>query len=91
MNKKMLEFIRNKAIHFILLMLAVAIFSFILLEMSPIDPVNAYLKEASVTAAQRAMLEQYWGVGQPLTTKIFNWLSMVLTGNLGVSLIYRVL
>ena len=90
MNKKMLEFIRNKAIHFILLMLAVAIFSFILLEMSPIDPVNAYLKEASVTAAQRAMLEQYWGVGQPLTTKIFNWLSMVLTGNLGVSLIYRV-
>lgn len=90
MNTKTLKFIRNKTIHFIVLMIAVAIFSFVLLELSPIDPVNAYLKQASVSAAQRAMLETYWGVGQPLTTKIFNWLSMILHGDLGVSLIYRI-
>ena len=69
-----MNFIRNKTIHFILLMIAVAIFSFVLLELSPIDPVNAYLKQTPVSAAQRAVLEQYWGVNQPLTTKITGWL-----------------
>ncbi len=85
-----MKFIRNKAIHFIVLMIAVAIFSFVLIELSPIDPVNAYLKSASVTAEQRLLLEQYWGVNEPLTTKIFNWLINLLQGNLGNSLIYRI-
>lgn len=90
MNKKVMKFIRNKAIHFIVLMIAVAIFSFVLIELSPIDPVNAYLRSASVTPEQRILLEQYWGVHEPLTTKIFNWLTNLLQGNLGTSLIYRI-
>ena len=90
MNNRTKKFIRNKAIHFIVLMLAVAIFSFILLELSPIDPVNAYLKQAVVSPEQRMILEQYWGVNQPLTTKIWGWLVNLLQGNLGTSLIYRV-
>lgn len=90
MNKKTMKFIRNKAIHFIVLMVAVAIFSFVLLELSPIDPVNAYLKQAVISPEQRLILEQYWGVNQPLTTKIWGWLSNLLQGNLGNSLIYRV-
>lgn len=85
-----MKFIRNKAIHFIVLMIAVAIFSFVLIELSPIDPVNAYLRSASVTPEQRILLEQYWGVHEPLTTKIFNWLMNLLQGNLGTSLIYRI-
>lgn len=90
MNKNIIHFIRNKTIHFILLMIAVAIFSFILLDLSPIDPVNMYLQQSAVSEAQRVALEQYWGVGQPLTTKIFNWLGNLIQGNLGTSLIYRI-
>lgn len=90
MNRKMLYFIRNKTIHFIVLMIAVAIFSFILIDLSPIDPVNIYLQQSAVSEAQRAALEQYWGVGQPITTKIWNWLINLLHGNLGTSLIYRI-
>lgn len=86
----MLYFIRNKTIHFIVLMIAVAIFSFILIDLSPIDPVNIYLQQSAVSEAQRAALEQYWGVGQPITTKIWNWLINLLHGNLGTSLIYRI-
>ncbi len=81
MNNRTKKFIRNKAIHFIVLMLAVAIFSFILLELSPIDPVNAYLKQGVVSPEQRMILEQYCGVNQPLTTKIWGWLVNLLQGN----------
>lgn len=89
MDSYMMRFVRNKLIHFIVLMVAVSIFSFILLDLSPIDPVNLYLKQSPITPAQRALLEQYWGVGQPMTTKLFNWFTNFIQGNLGNSLIFR--
>ena len=70
-------------------MIAVAIFSFILLDLSPINPVTAYLKGATVSEAQRAILESYFGVNVPLPTKIYHWLLDLVQGNLGTSLIYR--
>ena len=70
-------------------MLIVAIFSFVLLDLSPINPVTVYLKGAAVSDSQRAILESYFGVNVPLTTKIYHWLLDLLQGNLGVSLIYR--
>ena len=88
-KKKILKFFSYKLIRFIILMVAVAIFSFVLLDLSPIDPVNAYLKGAAVSPAQRAILEQYFGVNVPLPTKIYHWLLDLIQGNLGTSLIYR--
>ena len=70
-------------------MIAVAIFSFVLLDLSPIDPVNAYLRGAAVSESQRAILESYFGVNVPLPTKIYHWLLDLVQGNLGTSLIYR--
>ena len=70
-------------------MIAVAIFSFILLDLSPINPVSVYLKGAAVSEAQRQILNQYFGVDVPLPTKIYHWLLDLIQGNLGVSLIYR--
>jgi peptide/nickel transport system permease protein len=90
LNKRTIKFIRNKTIHFIVLMIAVTIFSFILLDLSPIDPVNAYLQNVPVSSTQRAALESYWGVGQPMYVKVWNWLINLLQGNLGTSLIYRI-
>ncbi|WP_407415635.1 ABC transporter permease [Methanobrevibacter sp.] len=90
MNRKsIIKFFGYKLIRFIILMIAVAIFSFILLDLSPINPVSVYLKGAAVSEAQRQILNQYFGVGVPLPTKIYHWLLDLIQGNLGVSLIYR--
>ena len=70
-------------------MIAVAIFSFILLDLSPINPVTVYLKGAAVSEAQRTILNQYFGVGVPLHIKIYHWLLNLMQGDLGTSLIYR--
>jgi len=70
-------------------MVVVAIFSFILLDLSPINPVNTYLRGAAVSEGQRAILESYFGVNVPLPTKIYHWLLDLVQGNLGTSLIYR--
>ncbi len=90
MNKqKLAKYFGFKLVRFIILMIAVAIFSFVLLDLSPIDPVSAYLKGAAVSEAQRQILEQYFGTNVPLTTKIYHWLLDLIQGNLGTSLIYR--
>ena len=90
MNKnQILKFFGYKLIRFIILMVVVAIFSFVLLDLSPINPVNTYLRGAAVSEAQRAILESYFGMNVPLPTKIFHWLLDLVQGNLGTSLIYR--
>ncbi len=90
MNKqKLAKYFGFKFLRFIILIIAVAIFSFVLLDLSPIDPVNAYLNGAAVSEAQRQILEQYFGTNVPLTTKIWHWLLDLIQGNLGTSLIYR--
>ena len=90
MNKnQILKFFGYKLIRFIILMVVVAIFSFVLLDLSPINPVNTYLRGAAVSEAQRAILESYFGMNVPLPTKIFHWLMDLVQGNLGTSLIYR--
>ena len=90
LNKnQILKFFGYKLIRFILLMIAVAIFSFVLLDLSPINPVNTYLRGAAVSEAQRAILESYFGMNVPLPEKIFHWLVDLAQGNLGTSLIYR--
>ena len=90
MNRKgIIKFFSYKLLRFIILMIAVAIFSFILLDLSPINPVTVYLKGAAVSEAQRTILNQYFGVGVPLHIKIYHWLLNLIQGDLGTSLIYR--
>ncbi|MBQ2665301.1 ABC transporter permease [Methanobrevibacter sp.] len=90
MNKqKLAKYFGFKFLRFIILIIAVAIFSFVLLDLSPIDPVNAYLNGAAVSQAQRQILEQYFGTSVPLQTKIYHWLLDLIQGDLGTSLIFR--
>lgn len=88
-KQKIAKFFCFKLIRFIILMIAVAIFSFVLLDLSPIDPVSAYLKGAAVSEAQRQILQQYFGTNVPLPTKVWHWLVDLAQGNIGTSLIYR--
>ncbi len=90
MNKKQIvKFFSYKLIRFIILMIAVAIFSFVLLDLSPINPVNTYLRGAAVSQAQRQILESYFGMNVPLQEKVFHWLVDLAQGHFGTSLIYR--
>lgn len=73
------------------LLLAVSIISFALVSASPVDPVQQYITGlgTAVSPEQRAEIEEYWGVGQPFAERYFNWLSELVSGNMGESSIYR--
>jgi peptide/nickel transport system permease protein len=87
--KKIFKFLGFKFGTLIILLIAVSTISFILVEISPIDPVRTYIGEMSVSQEKLTNLNEYWGVDQPLHVKVVNWLGNLANGNLGTSLIYR--
>ncbi len=73
------------------LLLAVSIIAFVLVTLSPIDPVQQYILGlgTAISQEQREEIEEYWGVGEPPVECYINWLTNVLRGDLGVSSLYR--
>ena len=73
------------------LLLAVSIIAFMLVDMSPIDPVQQYILGlgTAVSPEQRAEIEDYWGVNEPPVQRYFSWLGELLKGNMGESAMYR--
>jgi len=69
----------------------VATLSFVLVMLSPVDPVNAYVGAdlARVGPEQRERIAARWGLNDPPLTRYFRWLGRVARGDLGTSMIYN--
>lgn len=88
-HEKLLKFLGKKIVRFIILLIFVILLSFLLIDMSPINPVKSYISNMIVSQQQIAALESYWGVNEPITTKMINWLGNMVHGDFGTSLIFR--
>lgn len=89
-QEKVLRFFTYKLVRFIILLIVVILLSFLLIDLSPINPVKTYISNMQVSPEQIAALESYWGVNEPITTKIINWFTNILHGDFGNSLIFRI-
>lgn len=87
----MVKFLIGKVGRLGLLLAAIAVLSFGLLSLSPIDPVQAYVGADMMLIGpeQRELIAQRWGLNDPLVERFFRWLSQALQGNLGISAIYN--
>lgn len=78
------------SIRMISLLFAVSMISFALVSASPVDPVQQYIMGIGpVSEEQRSEIEAYWGIDKPPVERYFNWLSALLHGDMGMSLLYR--
>jgi len=90
--KSYLLYICKKLLRLALLLLAGAAVAFFLTAASPIDPLQANLGQSALAALspeQLARLESYWGADTPPLEAFLAWLSGLLQGDLGLSLLYR--
>lgn len=71
--------------------ISVSFIAFLLIEVSPIDPVHAFVRARGVgmTPEQKALLVSKWGLDKPFITRYVIWLGHFLTGDLGTSQIYE--
>ena len=86
-----LMFIGKKLIRLILLLIVVSIAAFTLVEMSPVDSVQAYIgpNAMKLSSEKRAEIEEYWGLNEPITTRFVKWSRAIIKGDFGESLIYK--
>lgn len=72
----------------LLTLLGVAVVVFLALRLLPGDAITAQLGTESgvLTPAQRAALEAYYGLDQPLAAQFTGWLTAVAGGDLGLSM-----
>jgi peptide/nickel transport system permease protein len=84
-------FLLRKLVQLVLLLAAVAVVSFGLVSLSPIDPVQAYVGADMllVSAEQRALIAERWGLDAPPLVRFGHWLQQALSGNLGTSRIFN--
>ncbi len=84
-------FLTRKSLRLLTLLAAVAGFSFTLISLSPIDPVDAYVGADMllISAEQRGLIAARWGLDQPMHVRFGQWLEQIVQGNLGVSLIFN--
>ena len=90
--KQALLFTGKKLLRAALLLLGVSLAAFLLLCASPLDPLQTNVGQValgSMSPEQVANLEAYWGVDQPPAQRYLGWLSSVLHGDFGTSLLYR--
>ena len=78
-------------IKIISLLLAVSMIAFLLVSVSPIDPVQQYILGlgTAVSPEQRAEIEKYWGVNETPVESYITCLTEILQGNWGQSALYR--
>jgi peptide/nickel transport system permease protein len=81
----------RKAARLATLLAAISILTYALINMSPIDPVQAYIGSDMMLVGpeQRQAIAEYWGLNQPLWERYMRWASAFLSGDMGVSMIYR--
>ena len=90
MNKGIGKFLTKKVLKLITLLVALCIITFVLMELSPIDPVTAYVGASTkVSAEQRQLIAEHWGLNQPPIIRFWSWFKSIVSGDWGTSMIYR--
>ena len=84
------KFILRKAVRLVTLLFFLCVLTFTLLELSPIDPVTAYVgADPSIGAEQRELIAQHWGLDKPPAERFVSWFTSIAKGDWGTSMIYR--
>lgn len=90
MNKGIGKFLTKKVLKLITLLVALCIITFVLMELSPIDPVTAYVGASTkVSAEQRQLIAEHWGLNQPPIIRFWYWFKSIISGDWGTSMVYR--
>ena len=90
--KHRLQFAAKKILRMALLLLGVSVVTFLLMSASPLDPLQTNVGQVALGTMSQEQVEQleaYWGVDTPPLERYVGWLTDLLHGDMGTSLLYR--
>jgi len=85
----MARFLVNRLLQSILVLLVVSFVVYMLIGLMPGDPIDMMIaSNPELTSEDAARLKALYGLDQPLTTRYWNWLTALLSGDLGYSRLF---
>ena len=87
----LIRLLRERLIRLIWLLPLAMAGLFTLIKLAPVDPVQAYVgaRVALVGPEQRAAIAKAWGLNDPVPEQFLRWLSHLLQGDLGDSMLFN--
>ena len=84
-------FIVRRLLHLLGLLAGVALVGFVLMELSPVDPIDAYVGGDAVRLGeqQQEAIAERWGLNDPPTDRLTHWAWNLVRGDLGTSIIFN--
>lgn len=84
------RFILKNTVRMVTLLFAVSVITFTLANLAPIDPVSAYAgSENHLSQEQLDAIAAHWGFDDPPIVRYKDWITGVLTGDWGISVIFQ--
>ena len=84
-----LKYTLKSVIKALSLIIALSILTFTLAQLSPIDPVRAYVgAESLASPEQMEYISQKWGLNDPPLERYGKWVTSMLKGDMGDSIVY---
>jgi peptide/nickel transport system permease protein len=80
------RYITRRLLQLIPVMVVISIIIFVLLQLTPGDPVAALEDNPNITAEDRARYEERLGLNDPMHIKYLKWSRNILEGDLGISI-----
>lgn len=82
----MTRYIIRRLLQMIPVLFVISVVAFILLQITPGDPAAALEDNPSITAEDRARLEEMMGLNDPMHIKYLKWSRNIISGNWGISI-----
>jgi ABC-type dipeptide/oligopeptide/nickel transport system permease component len=82
----MLNYVIRRLLQGVLTIFIVSIITFSLMHISPGDPIEAFVGERPLTSDQIELLRERWGLDLPLHEQYINWVSRMVRGDFGDSI-----
>lgn len=83
-----MRFVTRRFLHAVLVLIAISIFTFMLIQFAPGDFFDAMRVNPRVSAQTIEGLRSEYGIGKPLLVRYAHWVVSALQGDLGISLAY---
>lgn len=89
--KEICLWLSKRFLRLLSILLAVSLLTFILIDLSPIDPIQAYVQDAALTVSEqaKAALAEEWGLNQPFYQRFIQRWSHILRGDFGQSYLIK--
>ncbi|HLU31533.1 MAG TPA: ABC transporter permease [Acidimicrobiia bacterium] len=90
-RRGIVNFVGRRLVHLIGLLVGVALLGFVLMELSPVDPIDAYVGGDAVRLGeeQRALIAERWGLDDPTPERLARWAGNLITGDMGTSTVFN--